>query len=503
MLDSDSFPLSDVGLHKRPYMLGSSFVGVCALLVLATVQMSEATAPIAAILLMFVNLQLATVDLLTEGTYAALMRGMPETGADVVTFVWGLYMVGSFAGSSVAGPISDHFNPRVIFFVCLPLALQVIPMSSFLPEERLPPERRGFRRDKIEESPQIFLLGACMTAGALLLAFVSLYLGSDVQSAVSVGVSIVLCILAWKWLPPMLARSNLYMFLASAMYVNIGGVSDYWFTAPDSCVPNGPHFSYSFYLTVAALLGSLAGLAGVSLFQIFLSRGTFRKAFCTTLVLKLIGSLFDLFIVRRDNLRYGIPDHVAFLLGDAIIVNVIVMLDFMPAVVLTSASCPKGMEATVYSLLAGFQNFGSNVGRAVGVGLINWLQIKTTEPCNFDNFPLAIVLSHIVSPLCTLPLIFILIPPNLITDRLMDDDEEEGSPARSAELGSKEDTEDANHDEEANERRALVRPPTAALDMELDSVYYSESERDSMASSMRREGESLSVPHSSSFPPSD
>lgn len=42
-----------------------------------------------------------------------------------------------------------------------------------------------------------------------------------------------------------------------------------------------------------------------------------------------------------------------------------VQLDFMPAVVLTSASCPKGMEATVYSLLAGFQNFGTSANPMV------------------------------------------------------------------------------------------------------------------------------------------
>lgn len=479
-------------------------LGVGALLVLAIVQMSEATAPIAALLLMLVNLQLSTVDLLTEGTYAGLMRSMPESGADIVTFVWGLYMVGSFVGSAVAGPISDHFNPKVIFFICLPLALQVVPMSSFLPETRLPIGQRGFRRDKIEEAPQIFMLGAFMTAGALLLAGVSLYLGSETQSVVSVVVSIVLCILAWKWLPPILAKSNLYMFLASAMYVNIGGVSDYWFTAPESCVPNGPHFSYSFYLTVAALIGSLAGLLGVSLFQVFLSRGTFRKAFFTTLVLKLVGSLFDLFIVRRDNLRFGIPDHAAFLLGDAIIYNIIVMLDFMPAVVLTSASCPKGMEATVYSLLAGFQNFGSNVARAVGVGLINWLEIKTTEPCNFDNFPLAIVVSHVLLPMCTAPFIFILIPPNLISERLLDDEGNDvpSDTAEDSETGPKKG--DGDNEDIHDERQALVQQPTQPVDMELDSVYYSESERDSsFSSSMRRDGESLSVPYSPAFPSND
>lgn len=105
---------------------------------------------------MCVSLQLAVVDLLTEGTYAAMIAIMPETGSDLVSFVWGLYMIGSFVGSSVAGPLADYFNPRIIFWVCLPLALQVVGTSTMLPEEQLPRNRRGFRSDKVRfTSPSI------------------------------------------------------------------------------------------------------------------------------------------------------------------------------------------------------------------------------------------------------------------------------------------------------------------------------------------------------------
>lgn len=144
---SDAVPV--LGWHKRPYMLIASVMGSASLVVLAAVQMQHSTAPLAAFLLMCVSLQLAVVDLLSEGTYAAQMATKPETGADVVSYVWGLYMLGTFLGSSVSGPVADHFNPRGIFWVCLPLALQVILSTFFLPEDRLPPGRRGFRTDKV------------------------------------------------------------------------------------------------------------------------------------------------------------------------------------------------------------------------------------------------------------------------------------------------------------------------------------------------------------------
>ena len=45
------------------------------------------------------------------------------------------------------------------------------------------------------------------------------------------------------------------------------------------------------------------------------------------------------------------------MLGDAIVFQLVSSLEFMPAIVLTSKLCPKDVEATVYALLAGFQNF--------------------------------------------------------------------------------------------------------------------------------------------------
>jgi len=53
--------------------------------------------------------------------------------------------------------------------------------------------------------------------------------------------------------------------------------------------------------------------------------------------------------------------------GDAIIFHVLKMLAFMPSAVLTSKLCPHEMEATVFALLAGFQNFGDVVSKTMGI----------------------------------------------------------------------------------------------------------------------------------------
>lgn len=416
---SDAVPL--FGYHKRNYILLAALGGSLAYVLLATLHIEPSGAALAAFLLFCAQLELATVDLLVEGTYARMMVLHPETGADLVSAVWGLNMGGSFMASAVVGVIADHFNARVIFWVCLPLAAQIIiPIAAgWLPEPSVSP---GVRMDKLAAHPALFRLCLAMAFGALGLAFVSLLATPTTQAVYSITASTVLCVAAHVALPTLLARANLYMFLASAFYVAIPGALDFFYTADEACVPGGPHFDMSFYLSWTALVGSVAGALGVAAFQTFLSRAHFRTAFWTTCMVKVAASLFDLVLIKRWNLRIGIGDKVMFLAGDAIIQQVIGMLDFMPAVVLTSKVCPPGVEATVYALLAGFSNFGSNVSRALGVALIKGFGIRTTVPCDFTRLPQLLLLTHVALPLLTVPLVWFLIPDARMTDNLFGED---------------------------------------------------------------------------------
>merc|ERR1740117_2879218 len=81
------------------------------------------------------------------------------------------------------------------------------------------------------------------------------------------------------------------------------------------------------------------------------------------------------------------------------------------------------MESTVYALLAGFQNFGQSIAQSLGLALSDILGIHAVEggPCNFDNLPWAIGISHIILPLLVIPFTFILIPDARTTDNLVVD----------------------------------------------------------------------------------
>lgn len=413
---SDTVPI--FGYNKRPYIILVSVIGSVAFGILGFAPIPARLAPLAAFLLLLTNLQVATVDLLCEGKYAEKMRADQESGSQLVSFVSVLYMIGAFLGSIVAGPIADNFNPRYIFAVCVPLAAQVIfpAASGWLPEERLPPGSLKSGMWKVRKNWDLVLLSLAMTVSAMALGCASLFGTGMVLSGVSVFVALIMCCLGAVWLPPGLKAANLYMFLSNMLFVSLPGALDYWFTAHPECVPDGPHFSFTYYVTCASIVGSVAGLIGIAAFERFLSSRSFRTAFWTTLVVKIAASSFDIFIVKRYNKRLGINDKFAFILGDAIISRAASALEYLPAAVLTSKLCPEGMEATVYALLASYQSLGSDVSRTFGVALIDWLGVKTTAPCDFTNLPRAILIARVLLPLLSFPLVFTLIPPSKMTD---------------------------------------------------------------------------------------
>ena len=203
--------------------------------------------------------------------------------------------------------------------------------------------------------------------------------------------------------------------------VQIGGALDYWYTADNSCVINGPAFDYTYYSTYVRIVAAIASWIGVILFQTVMGNWGIRRIFWVSVVLRCAGGIFDIVIVKRWNIAMGISDKAMYMVGDAIIYDICYTLNFMPAVLLTSKLCPKDMEATTYALLAGFQNFGQQVSRTIGVALISMFDIQTEPPCKWEGLPELIAFAHIILPLVLVPLTFVLIPDAKSTDNLLDE----------------------------------------------------------------------------------
>lgn len=181
----------------------------------------------------------------------------------------------------------------------------------------------------------------------------------------------------------------------------IPGALDFLYTADEALVPGGPHFDMIIKISWTAQVGSSAGVQGPAAFQALLFRAQFLTAFLMTCAVRVAASLFGLILIKRWNLRKCIGDKAIFLVGGAIVQQVIGMLDLLPAVVLTSKVSRHGVEATVYALLAGLLNIGFNVSRAIGVARINAFGIRTTAPCDFTRLPQLLMVTHVAMHLLT------------------------------------------------------------------------------------------------------
>ena len=141
-----------------------------------------------------------------------------------------------------------------------------------------------------------------------------------------------------------------------------------------------------------------------------------------TNIVTAILSISDLMILSRMNVRLGLPDH-AFVLGSSVLGTIIGQWMWMPGIVIMSQLCPKGMEATMYALLAGCHNLGNTISSNTGALLLEYLGCQPSgapnESKQFEHLWVGSALSSVL-PLLTCALIPWLIPDARQTDKLLD-----------------------------------------------------------------------------------
>mmetsp|Transcript_94667 Transcript_94667/g.181849 ORF Transcript_94667/g.181849 Transcript_94667/m.181849 type:complete len:575 (-) Transcript_94667:2-1726(-) len=416
---SDCLPLG--GYHKRGYLVASAVLGIIGGIFLLSMLLYGTGKGLwtATSCIFCVMMCIATFDLLCEGKYTEVMRRR-GSGSGAVSFVWANVNLGGLLASITTMYTVDAYGPGLLVGMSLPFIVLVTAMAmrGFLPEERA--RSRGFQWAKMRSEPGLFSLASCMGLGALVVNVAAAVLSSRWHITLAVCVSVGLCVLSFRTLPRTLAKSNLYLFLQSVSYLSIDGPLSYFYTGNEQCVPGGPNFSYGYYLAISSLFGGVFGTIGTLLFQCIES-WSFRSAFKITTLVTSIAAIFDLIIVQRWNLLIHISDKAMFLFGDAACQQIAQMLVFMPGVLMNSLLCPRGAEATVYAILAGFQNFGAQIAQALGVWLVRELGIKAGEggnagECDFSNLGTAIVIGHMVIPILILPLTNCLIPDVKMND---------------------------------------------------------------------------------------
>merc|ERR1719409_395600 len=245
----------------------------------------------------------------------------------------------------------------------------------------------------------------------------------------SIVVATVILVAFSVLLRPLIAKVNAFFLIQTSLGFSIGGASFYFYTDTPDKYKDGPHFSMEFYTSVLGTLGSICSLIGIYSYQRYMREWKYRSLLLMTNLVLSVLSVLDVIMLSRLNLKLGIPDH-AFVLGSSIFQTVIGQWMWMPGVVILSQLCPKGMEATMYALLAGCHNLGNTIASNCGAYVLLLLGCNPSgadaESHQFDRLWLGSALSTIL-PMFTLLLLPLLIPNARQTDKLLDDDDRDAT----------------------------------------------------------------------------
>lgn len=422
-LVSDMLPLG--GYHKSPYMIASAITGCIALVVIGAVPKTMLSLTLLVVCLFFNQTQLSVCDILAEAKYAERIQQVPAYGPHLLSYVWFGMNIGSLVGMLLSGIILATFSPKLPYLIAaLPAGMVLIPLIlGCLEEKRVTPEEAAEQRKKFYKQTEAMLLSGMICLACLGLTVCGLASSNVRLNATVALLAFLLVGFSFSvFLSPTIAKFNAWSLLQTSLSLSTRGAAFYFQTDTAEQYPEGPHFSPFFYNSVIGTVGALTSLVGIITFQRYMTHYKYRNLLLVTNVVFSFLNMLDAVLYSRLNKRIGIPDH-AFVLGTGVLQNVMNQWQWLPQVIILSYFCPKGMEATMYALLAGCHNLGNTIASNWGALLLELLSINPNgspgEGDQFQNLWKASLLASVL-PMITVVALFQFIPDVKQGDRIVD-----------------------------------------------------------------------------------
>lgn len=400
------------GMHKRFWLIFSLGIGCLSsgLLFLSFALHS----PLGISLCFFgINLQIATFDLLSEGAYSALVRDNRELGSDVSALTQSYERIGGIIGSLCLGLLADHQLYNVIFALLCVFCTAPLLAIRWMPEERVP-ECCGKDLTIWNEQRGMVLVIGFMALATPVTDVISQTAGPMMALAIGLLFLIAAMLGVYAVFPRIMANVALFQVATSLAQPRIGSYMDFWYLADPMCVPNGPHFDYTYFQTLVGLVGTAASLLGIIVFTVTMRNMRFRIVLNLTAAMGAVAALSDIFLVTRANVAVGISDRAAYIVGEAIMEPVIASLNYIPASTLISKVVLHGFESSCFALVAGMSNFAGMLSELSGTLIAEASGVVTTgTDCNFAPMPWLLLICNIVFPLLVNVTLGFLIIPNI------------------------------------------------------------------------------------------
>lgn len=472
------------GYRKLPYIIMTTLGAIISCLIIVFFYPSSPTA--LTVLFFFIFLQIALADLLIEAKYAEKTKLDPTLSPDLVTFVnTGVFFFQAISIVAV-GYLLERIPYQFIYAIPIPIFVLFLftIFDNWIKDKKNkgpPPHREpfeiprvhhedyialsewkekkkkkdledrprlknvcplsfgwyrrkgrederatpiiGFDDNKMRQNWRIFLLAVIVGLISLFNSTLGLFDVDTVYLLISSIFSALLMILLYFLLIDIrIAKIMTFIILQNMFSISIDSASFYFYTDSVDQYPEGPHFDIFFYVIVMGVFGIGLAIIGIVLYNFFMTEWNYQNIFFVTNLLYIIFSSTNIIFYRRLNVGY-IPDNY-FVLGSEALQVITVLWSSMPASIMMYQLCPKGMESTVYALLAGSSNMGDSLSNYQGAYILDALNIRPSgilnETKQFENLWIA---SGIDTLIHIIPLFFItfLIPDVAQTAKLIDD----------------------------------------------------------------------------------
>eukprot|EP00930_Biecheleria_cincta_P036052 TRINITY_DN24754_c0_g1_i1.p1 TRINITY_DN24754_c0_g1~~TRINITY_DN24754_c0_g1_i1.p1 ORF type:complete len:581 (-),score=102.31 TRINITY_DN24754_c0_g1_i1:89-1831(-) len=423
-LMSDVLPIN--GYNKAPYVLLAALLGTGAVATIGVVPQALLNVSSLVVCLFFLSLQLSVTDLLTEAKYAEQMQCRPKDGPALMTYVWFGMQVGGLLATLLIGSVLTSYGPKMPFLLCvLPCSFIIVPvLKGYLQEEYQTGASIQAARQAMFRQKEACFLCFLMLVCTLVLTFLGIrYSNISLNACAALVCGMVITIAFSVLLRPEIAKVTVWGLVQTSVGCSISGASFYFYTDSADAYADGPHFSKFFFTTVLGLFGAVFSLLGIYSYQKCASSWTYRRLYLVSNIAISVLSLTDLVFFLRLNKRFGIPDEF-FVLGSSVFTSILSQWQWMPSVVIMSQLCPKGMEATMYAMLAGCHNLGNTVAASSGAWLLQALNCQPSgahgEDEQFKHLWVASAISSVL-PAAMVVLLPWFIPDKKQTEKLLPD----------------------------------------------------------------------------------
>ncbi|CAD7948162.1 unnamed protein product [Amoebophrya sp. A120] len=229
---------------------------------------------------------------------------------------------------------------------------------------------------QIEENRPIFYLAIFMGISGITTAAFSVLVTSKILNfIVAYGLGLTVLFGFSVFLRPIVAKMNAFFFIQNVLAVSVHGAAFYFFTDTPEQYPDGPHFEPHFYISVIGIVASVFSLIGMTTYNMYAKEWNYQTILMYSNIVAMFLQLVNCIVFLRWNVKMGIPDSY-FMVCSTGITSAVFQFGWMPGTVMLAQMVPRGLESTMYALLAGSFNMSTMMSNYSGALLLELLNCR-------------------------------------------------------------------------------------------------------------------------------